>query len=316
MRGNAGARNCAAKAAGGAAAFFKKQDWVLWLFVSPVFLYFLVFHYFPLYGIQLAFKDFWAAKGIAGSPWVGIDNFRRFFTSYNNVAVIVNTVSLGLLVLAAGFPMPILLALMLHNAARPRLKRIVQNLSYIPYFISTVVMVSMLTVFLSPRSGIINILLSRMGVDQVHFMAKPELFRPIYVISGIWQGMGYGSIIYLAALSGIPPELYEAAGIDGASRMKRLWHIDLPHLMPTAMLLLIMNCGAVLNIGFEKTYLMQNAMNLSVSEVISTYVYKVGLINADYGFSTAVGLFNNVVNVCLLLTVNFVVDKVNHSGLF
>lgn len=294
----------------------RRQDPVLFLFILPVFVYFLVFHYFPLYGIQLAFKDYWASKGIWGSPWVGLAHFERFFSSYASRDILWNTVSLSVYSLLAGFPAPILLALMLHNCSARFLKKGVQNLSYMPYFISVVVMVGMLLIFLSPRGGIVNVLLGFFGATPVNFMGQSSMFRTIYVISGIWQGMGWGSIIYLATLTGIPPELYEAAHIDGAGRMQRIWHIDLPHLLPTAMMLLVLNCGSILNVGFEKTYLMQNAMNLDVSEIISTYVYKVGLVSADYGFSTAVGLFNNVVNLMLMLLVNGVVNRATGDGLF
>ena len=294
----------------------KKQDWILVLFILPVFLYYLVFHYFPLYGIQLAFKEYWAVKGINGSPWVGFEHFQRFFSSYNCLQILQNTVLLSMQVLLFGFPMPIFLAVLLHHCPLRFLKTSVQNLSYMPHFISTVVMVSMITIFLSPSSGILNTIISGFGYEKVNFIGQARYFRTIYVVSGIWQGMGYGSVIYLAVLCGVPKELYEAAEIDGASNWTKIIHIDFPFLLPTAMLLLIMNCGSLLNVGFEKTYLLQNAMNLSVSEVISTYVYKVGLINSDYGFSTAVGLFNNVVNAILLLTVNMVVEKSTHYGLF
>lgn len=297
-------------------SWLKKQDWILVVFVLPVFLYFLIFHYFPLYGIQLAFKDYWAVKGINGSPWIGLDHFRRFFSSYNCLQILENTVVLSLQVLLFGFPMPVILAVLLHHCPLRFLKKGVQNLSYMPHFISTVVMVSMVTIFLSPSGGIFNTLISYLGHEKINFMGEARYFRAIYVISGIWQGMGYGSVIYLAVLCGVPKELYEAAEIDGASNWTKIIHIDFPFLLPTTMLLLIMNCGSLLNIGFEKNYLLQNAMNLSVSEVISTYVYKVGLIDSDYGFSTAVGLFNNIVNAGLLLIVNTIVDKTTHYGLF
>lgn len=254
-----------------------KRNYALYLFILPAFLYILIFHYWPLYGIQLAFKDYIPNKGIWGSPWVGFKYFKQFFSSYRFSQLIKNTLAISLYSLVAGFPMPIILALILNYTKNYRLKKFAQTATYAPHFISTVVMVSMVYIFLSPRTGIINTFIEFLGGEPKYFMGIPSHFRHIYVWSGIWQGTGWGSIIYIATLSGVDPELHEAAVIDGASKLRRIWHIDIPSIMPTAIILLILNMGSIMNIGFEKVLLMQNDLTLEVSEVISTYVYKMGM---------------------------------------
>lgn len=286
------------------------KNWQLYILLLPAFLYFIIFHYIPMYGVQIAFKDFIATKGILGSPWVGLKHFRNFFSTYSSRIVIKNTISISLYSLLAGFPIPIILALLLNEVKNTKFKKAVQNVTYAPHFISTVVMVGMILIFLSPN-GIINKLRELVGLDSVAYLTKDYLFDEIYVWSGVWQGMGWGSIIYLAALSGIDPQLHEAAIVDGASRVQRIWHINLPGILPTIIIMLIMNMGNIMNIGFEKIYLMQNPFNLEYSEVISTYVYKVGLLDAKYSFSAAVNLFNTIINLALLITVNKISKRVS-----
>lgn len=289
---------------------------MLYIFLLPAIAYIVVFHYWPMYGIQLAFKDYDSALGIWGSEWVGIKYFNRFFSTPRFSQMITNTLSLSLYNLIAGFPIPIILALMLQYVPNIRLRRAAQTITYAPYFISTVVLVGMLSAFLSPTSGFINTLISLLGGQPIYFFGEEKWFRHVYVWSGIWQSMGWNSIIYLAALSGVNPEHHESAIIDGANKLQRIWHIDLPAIMPTTIILLILSAGNIMNVGFEKTYLMQNSLNLRVSEVISTYSYKIGLQQAQYEYSTAIGLFNNVINFLMVLIVNQASRKVTGNSLW
>lgn len=293
-----------------------KQNYMLYLFVLPAFLFILIFHYWPLYGIQLAFKNYKPALGIGGSPWVSLKYFNQFISTYRFWGLLFNTVSLSLYSLIVSFPMPIILALILNYTKNLKLKKFAQTITYAPHFISTVVMVSMLYIFLSPRTGVINTIIEALGGQSQYFMGENSNFRHIYVWSGIWQGTGWGSIIYMAALAGVSPELHEAAIIDGANKWKRIWHIDLPCLKPTIIILLIMSIGSIMNVGFEKVLLMQNDLTIESSEVISTYVYKMGLLNAQYSYSTAVGLFNNVINFLLLITANKISKKISDTSLW
>lgn len=264
----------------------------------------------------MAFQNFNPAKGIANSEWVGFAHFARFFRSYNAVNTIKNTVLLSLYSLLWSFPAPILLALMLHQLPGRKFKKTIQTITYLPYFISTVVMVSLLNLFLSPQRGLYGMLMGVLGVQNpMNLMSNPRAFRTVYIISGIWQTMGFQSIIYLAGLSAVDPALHEAAMIDGASRFKRILYVDIPTIMPTIIIMFIMACGNIMNIGFEKTYLMQNTLNLNVSEVLQTYVYKVGLVNAQYSFSAAINLFNTVINIALLLTMNGISRKLSDTAL-
>lgn len=293
-----------------------RKNWQLWVIILLPFLYIIIFRYGPMYGAQIAFKDFIITKGILGSPWVGFANFARFFKSYWAERIILNTVVLSLYSLLAGFPLPIILAISLNEVRNRMFKKSVQMVTYMPYFISTVVMVSLILQVLNPRMGVITIILRAIGFEATNILGKAEAFKTIYVLSHLWQQTGYSSIIYLAALSAIDPQLHEAAIVDGASRLQRIFRIDIPGIMPTAIILLILNTGQIMNIAFEKVYLLQNALNLRSSEVIATYVYKVGLLNADFAFSTAVNLFNSVINLTLLLIVNWLARRFSETSLW
>jgi putative aldouronate transport system permease protein len=292
------------------------RSWQLYAFLLPTLVYFAVFHYGPLYGAQIAFRDYLGALGIWGSPWVGLQNFERFFKSAYFVNLLSNTVILSVLMLVFSFPVPVIFALMLNQLGNQRYKRIVQTVSYAPHFISTVVFVGMLFLFTSPSVGIVNILVSKLGGPRIYYMGNAAWFRPVYVLSDIWQETGWGAIIYLAALSAINPELYEAATIDGATKFQRILHIDIPAILPTVTILLVLRAGAIMSLGFEKAFLMQSSLNLEVSEIISTYVYKVGLQGAQFSFASAVGLFNSVANLVLLLIVNRVARALGETSLW
>ena len=292
------------------------QEYDLYLLLVPALLYFAVFHYGPMYGVQIAFKNFRAVDGIWGSPWTGFRHFRRFFNSYQAWALVRNTLVISFYSLLAGFPVPIFLALLLNRAPSKKFKRVVQTTIYAPHFISTVVLVGLIFIFTSPRSGLINLVITKLGGEKVFFMARPEWFRHIYVWSGVWQGAGWGTIVYMAALSSIDPSMYEAAEIDGATKLQTIWHIDIPGVIPTAVILLILNFGRVMSVGFEKAFLMQTPMNLQTAEIISTYVYKVGLVNAQYSFSSAVGLFRALINMVLIVSVNRAAKAVGTTSLW
>ncbi|WP_208919310.1 ABC transporter permease [Paenibacillus uliginis] len=293
-----------------------RKNWDLYLLIVPVIVYYIIFHYIPMYGVQIAFKDFIASKGITDSPWAGLKHFERFFNSYYFERLIMNTLEIGLYELLVGFPVPIILALLINEVRSKLFRKTVQTITYAPHFLSTVVLVGMLFIFLDPNSGFINMLIRLFGGDPVSFMTEPGWFKTIYVFSGVWQQMGWSSIIYLAALTGIDPQQHEAAKVDGASRLKRIWHINLPGIMPTIIILLIMNVGSVMAVGFEKVFLMQNDLNRESSDVIATYVYRSGIVSAQYSFSAAVGLFNSIINFILLLTVNFISRKVGQNSLW
>ncbi|WDH84762.1 ABC transporter permease [Paenibacillus urinalis] len=292
------------------------RNWELYLLFLPVLAYFIIFHYIPMYGVQIAFKDFIANKGIIGSPWVGFEHFERFFDSFYFWRIIKNTLGIGIYELVVGFPIPIILALMIHELRTGKFRKFVQTVTYMPHFLSTIVMVGMIMMFLSPASGLINVVISLFGGEPISFMTEPGWFKSIYVWSGVWQTMGWSSIIYIAALAGIDPQLHEAARVDGASRLRRIWHINLPGIAPTIIVLLILNMGSILGVGFEKVFLMQNDLNMESSDVISTNVYRSGILGAQYSFSAAVGLFNSVVNFIMLLTVNRIARKVSSSSLW
>lgn len=288
----------------------------LHLLLLPTVLYFALFHYAPLYGVLLAFKDYNPLQGIWGSPWVGFDHFQRFFDSYYFWTLIRNTVGISLFSLVVNFPLPILLALMLNEVRHKLFRRTVQTVTYAPHFISVVVLSGMLILFFSPQNGLIGQLIVLFGGEPVSLLTRPEWFKTLYVFSGVWQEIGWWSIIYLAALAGIDPQLHEAAKIDGASIVRRIWHINLPGIRPVMVILLILSMGGVLSVGFEKIYLLQNPLNLESSEVIATYVYKIGLLQAQYDFSTAVNLFNSAINFALLVTVNRLARRINDSSLW
>jgi putative aldouronate transport system permease protein len=291
------------------------NNYQLYLFLLPALIYFIVFHYFPMYGVLIAFKDFVAPLGIMGSPWVGLKHFERFFESYQFWNLIQNTFSLSVLQLIIGFPLPIVLALMMNQIRYEKYKRFVQTVVYAPHFISVVVLAGMIYVFFS-NNGLINNLIMIFGGESISFMSKPEWFKPLYIGSGVWQETGWAAIIYLAALAGVSPELHEAAIMDGASKWHRIIHVDIPAIMPTAVILLILSVGNIMNIGFEKAYLLQTPLNQPAAEIIPTYVYKMGLQQAQYSFAAAVGLFNAVINLVLLVAVNKFAKKLSGQGLW
>ena len=290
--------------------------WQLYVLLIPTIIYFIVFCYGPMYGVQLAFKEYNAVAGITGSPWIGFSNFTRFLSSYQFKQLLWNTITLSLYQLVVSFPVPIILALALNQVRHAKFKKLVQTVTYAPHFISVVVLVGMLNIFFSTRGGLVNEAVQVFGGDPIYFLGKEQYYQNMYVWSGVWQNMGWSAIIYLAALSGVSPELHEAAVVEGASKLQRIWYIDIPAILPTIVTLLILNCGQIMSIGFEKSFLMQNPLNIGISEIIPTYVYKMGLINAQYGFSTAVGLFNSVINCTLLVLVNKLSKKMGQSGLW
>lgn len=292
--------------------------WQLYLLFLPPLIYIILFHYVPMYGAQIAFKDYNFADGIVNSPWVGFKHFIKFFNLHDFASIIGNTLGISVYNLLASIPFSILLAVLLNYARNQYFKKTVQMVTYAPYFISTVVMVGIIMEFLSPRTGIINAFLELLGFQSINFMGVPEYFKSIYVWSGVWQGTGYGAIIYLAGLAGIDPTLHEAAIVDGANKIQRVWHIDIPGILPTIVILLIMNTGQILNTGFEKILLMQNPLNMRTSQVIDTYVYQVGFASqiVDYSYPTAVGLFKSIINLILLITVNKVARKLTDNSLW
>jgi putative aldouronate transport system permease protein len=282
----------------------------------PSLAYVLLFHYQPMYGLQIAFRDYSPMLGILGSKWVGLKHFLRFIASPQFEVVVGNTLKLNLLALLCGFPLPIILALMLNDCGKLRFKKIVQNATYIPHFISMVVLIGMVMNFLSPTIGIISRLIIFLGGEPQNYLTKPEWFRPIYILSGIWQETGWGSIIYLAALAGVDPDLHEAAQIDGASRLQRIWHINLPGIQPTIITVFILRCGRIMDVGFEKVFLLQNALNLSSSEVISTYVYRIGLLGTQFSYSALIGLFNSIINFIIILSINSIIKRISTTSLW
>jgi ABC-type polysaccharide transport system permease subunit len=298
-------------------ALVKKNYQLYILFFFP-FLWFIIFRYWPMYGIQIAFKDFLPGNTITNARWIGFDNFIKFFNHYYFKELIRNTLSITLYQLIASFPIPIIFALALNTSYRNWMKRPVQYITYMPYFISTVVMVGIMMQLLNPRIGVVNNIIEFLGGTRTDFMANPKLFTSVYVWSGVWQYFGWNSIIYLAALSGISPELHESAMIDGANRFKRIIYIDIPGIMPTMIVLLIMNCGQIMTVGFEKIFLMQNNLNLSVSQVISTYVYTVGLrsMPPEFSYGAAIDMFNSIINLALIIIVNKLAQKFSETSLW
>ena len=292
------------------------KNWQVYLLLLPVVAYYVVFHYAPMYGLQIAFRDYNPVEGFWGSTWVGLKHFARFFSSYNAGRLISNTLILSILSLAINFPLTIIFALMLNEVRSVKFKRTVQTITYAPHFISVVVVVSMIILFTHADRGIVNFAIKAMGGEAIRFMEDPDWFRPLYIISGIWQGLGFSAIIYIAALAGIDQELIEAACVDGAGRFRRIWHINIPGILPTVVTMLILNVGGIMNMGFEKIFLMQNDLNKETSDVIATYTYQVGIINGQMSFSSAIGLFNSVINCILLLTVNAISKKLSDTSLW
>ena len=292
------------------------RDYQLILLCVPALIFIFIFNYGPMYGLQIAFKDYSARKGIIGSPWCGWKHFHRFFTSPNFAQILWNTIRISIYSLIAGFPFPILLALMVNQLKNMKFKKTVQMVLYAPHFISVVVLCGMLYVFLSPSTGIVNTLIEMMGGEKIFFLAEASLFDDIFVWSDIWQNSGWDMIIYLAALSAIPLEQYEAAKIDGANKFQIIRKIEIPSITPTIVILFIMRVGKLMNLGFQKAFLLQNPLNAETSEIIATYVYKIGLLDAQFSYSTAIGLFNTVVNVILVLSVNAICKRLNETSLW
>lgn len=289
----------------------------LYLFVLPAAVVIFIFCYLPMYGVQIAFKDFRPVAGIFGSKWVGFEHFTRFFRSFQFWDLIKNTLRLSIYSLAVGFPIPIIFALLLNQIKHQRYKKLIQTVTYMPHFISVVVLVSMLVIFLSPSQGLYGNIMRAIGIEKpMNVLGNEKMFPTIYILSSIWQHAGWDSIIYLAALSSIDISLHEAAKVDGASKPQRIWYIDIPSLIPTIVILLILSLGSIMSVGFEKAYLMQNSLNLVKSEIIATYVYKVGLISAQYSFSAAVDLFNTIINFILLVAVNTFARRISDISLW
>lgn len=295
------------------------KNWDLYLLLLPPLIFFIIFKYRPMAGVIIAFKNYKFKLGFWKSPWAnawGFEHFVRFFQNAFFKEIIWNTVSLSVMQLIFSFPIPIILAIITNELKNKRFKKTLQTITYAPHFISTVIVVAILEAMVNPNTGVINQFISNMNGDPIYFMGNPSWFKPLYITSGIWQNAGYNSIIYMAALANIDPSLIEAANIDGANRLRIIWHITIPAIIPTTVILLIMNFGSIMNIGFEKAYLMQNSMNVRTSEVISTYVYKSGIENLQYSYSTAVGLFNAIINIILLFIVNKIAGKLTETSLW
>ena len=288
-----------------------KKEWQLWVMILPALAYILIFCYGPMYGIQLAFRKYDFSKGLTGGDWVGLKYFIQYFESPMFGTTMKNTFVISFFTLVCGFPIPILLAIVINSLRQNKLKRVVQTAVYMPYFISTVVMVAILQILLSPTTGVISGLLKDLHLipRSVNLLGTPGAFVPVYVLSGVWQSAGWNSLIFIAALSAVDGQLYDAARVDGASRWQQVIHVELPALVPTIVILLIMNMGRILSVGFEKVFLMQNDLNLSVSEVISTYVFNIGVQSGQFSFGSAVGLFNTIINFAFLMMANWISKK-------
>lgn len=288
----------------------------LYVLIMPALIYLIIFNYLPMYGIQIAFKDYKAVKGIEGSAWAGFKHFETFFNAYYCGRLIGNTLWLNVLSLAFSFPIPIFLAIIINNIRGSRLKKFAQTVVYIPHFISTVVLAGLLYIFLSPTNGIVNHAITALGGKAIYFMNDAAWFRPVYIISGIWQNAGWSSILYIATLTGIDPELYEAATIDGASKWQKVLYIDIPHIVPTATMMLILSCGSLLSSSTQKALLLQNGGNISTSDIIGTYVYTMGLGSGQFSYTAAIGLFVNVINFIMVVAANAVSKRMQGETLF
>ena len=291
------------------------MNWQLYVFLLPAVTYFIIFHYIPMYGVQIAFKEFYANLGITGSPWVYFEHFERFFNSYYFWRLLKNTIILNVYGLLL-FPLPIIFAISLNELKNGAFKKWTQTLTYAPHFISVVIVVGMLVAFLDPITGLVNHVIVSLGGESVNFLTSSGWFRHLFVWSGQWQTLGWGTIIYLAALAGVNPELHEAAKVDGASRLQRIFHINIPSILPTIVVLFILNIGSFMAIGFEKVLLMQNSLNAQTSDVIQTFVYETGLLEGQYSFAAAVGLFESAINIVLLVTVNQIAKRVSENSLW
>ncbi|MDD6031868.1 MAG: ABC transporter permease subunit [Oscillospiraceae bacterium] len=307
-------------------AYFKyslRRNWSLYLLVLPVLIYFLIFLYWPMYGVIIAFKDFSPGKGIWGSPWATLNgevnifkHFINFFSSVHFTRTLRNTLGISFYSLAVGFPIPLILAILMNELRSAKFKSFVQTVTYLPHFISTVVMCGMLWIFLRSDTGMVNLIIKALGGAGFNFMNENKYFKSVYVWSGVWQNAGWGTIIYMATLSGLDTQMYEAANIDGANKWQQIWYITLPCLMPTAVMLLILDSGSIMSVGFEKVFLLQTDLTFEASDVISTLVYRKGITEANYSFSSAVGLFNSGINCIILLTVNWISKKLGDVSLF
>jgi len=293
-----------------------KKSIPYYILVAVPFAMLIVFRYQPMYGLQIAFRDYSPRLGFFGSPWVGLHYFRMFFDTPSAWPVIWNTISLNVYALIAGFPIPIILAICINEVRVKSFKKTAQMITYMPYFISTVVLVAIIHQFTDMQIGIVNIILGLFNVAPINFMGHLEYFRHIFVWTGIWQSMGFSAVIFIAALSGVSPELYDAAHVDGASKIQRIWHVDIPGILPTIVILFLLSAGQLLSIGFERVYLMQNTINIPHSEVISTFVYKVGVQNINFSLATAVGMFNSVINFILLVILNYTARKINQVAVW
>ncbi len=305
----------------GAAAVLKdemKNYWQLYVLLILPIAYFIIFKYLPMYGAQIAFRDYSPVKGITGSPWVGLKHFKAFFLSPQCKMLIVNTVALSLYSIIAGFIFPIILAICFNYIGNAGLKKLVQTATFIPNFISTVVMVGILFQLFNPRIGVITNLIEAIAHTKIDILGNPKMFRHLYVWSGVWQTAGWNSVIYIAALTGVDDQLHEAAIVDGASKIKRIIHIDIPAIMPTAIIMFILNLGGVMTVGFEKTLLMQNSLNIGYSEVIDTYVYKIGIAaqGASFSYPSAIGIVQAIINFILVFTVNKISARVSETSLW
>ncbi|MDD3336702.1 MAG: ABC transporter permease subunit [Eubacteriales bacterium] len=291
------------------------DHWQIYLLIMPAMIYFFIFYYMPMAGLQIAFRDYRVTKGIWDSTWVGWKYFQKFFSHPQCWKIIRNTLGLSLYTLAT-FPLSIIAALLINELRSGVFKKTVQMITYAPHFISTVVICSMINLFMNQSTGLFNNISEMLGGSRVDFLGNASFFPHIYVWSSVWQDLGWGTIIYLATLSSVSPELHEAAYMDGANRMQIIWHVNIPSILPTVVIMLIMNCGRILSVGFEKIYLLQNSLNLDVSQVISTYTYELGLLGGQYSYSTAIGLFNTIVNVLMLVIVNTICRRISDVSLW
>lgn len=305
----------------GGKGFFKRKNLlhsnnaVLYLMMIPFFVWTILFQWKPMWGLQIAFKDYSLYGGMAQSPWVGFDNFEAFLSSPYIFRLLKNTFLTGLYSIIFSFPVPIILAILLNEVRCKKYKQIVQTITYVPYLISTVVVCSIVTNLLS-GDGIINVILTKMGMEKIRFLSNPDWFRTIYIGSGIWQNSGYSAVLYLAALSGIDQQLYEACSIDGGNKFRQLWHVTLPGILPTISIMLILACGSILNVGYEKIILLYQPSTYETADVLSTYMYRTGLSNGDYGMATAVGFFNSVISLVLVAIANVASKRLSGSSLW
>ena len=292
------------------------SQWQLYVLLLPALFFLILFHYVPMYGVTIAFKDLAIGEDMLGGTWVGFKHFERLFNSPNFPVILKNTLRITLTDLIITTPLPIIFALMIHNSSSRRIRKITQTLSYMPHLLATVVVVTIIELVCRPEVGLINIVIEKLGMEPVDILGNEKAFVPLYIISNIWQGVGSSAVVYIAALSAVDTQLIEAATLDGANKMQLIWHVDIPTIMPTVIMLTIMKFGQILNVGYEKVLLLQNDLNIGASEIISTYVYKQGIISAQYSYSAAVSLFNNVVGLILVIAVNKLAKKFADMSLF